>query len=330
MLNGLHGPLLAVVLGLISVTAAAEPAAPRGATDDGTIIRVMLIPADGGTADGTKADFAPLFDALQTATGLRFDIRTGQSYAAVIEGMCAGHADIAWFGPVSYQIARDKGCAELLAVETRDGAATYYSGLFVNSASDIRSPGELAGHSLALGSMHSASSFAYPLAMLEAVGVDPLTDLASIRLVESHANSLMALAAGQVDAAGASFVSFERAVNQGGLQASAFRVIARSDPIPNPPLAIRQGVPSAVRDTLRDALATLHERTDVEPADIRGYGGKPVDRYDVTLDDRAFDAALSQIDFIDEAYKAAILRRSGRASVRPESAEPHDETRTRG
>ena len=51
-------------------------------------IRVMLIPADGGTEDGTKADFQPLFDAITRSSDLHFTVSTGQSYAAVIEA-CA-------------------------------------------------------------------------------------------------------------------------------------------------------------------------------------------------------------------------------------------------
>ena len=123
-------------------------------------LRVLLIPADGGTEDGTKADFKPLFDAMTRVTGLEFEVTVGQSYSAVIEGMCAGHADIAWFGPVSYLEARDRGCAELLGIEERGGSTHYYAGLFVLASSGIKSVAHLSGRRLALGSSHSASSFA--------------------------------------------------------------------------------------------------------------------------------------------------------------------------
>jgi phosphonate transport system substrate-binding protein len=38
-------------------------------------LRVMLVPADGGTEDGTKADFLPVFNAVNRVTGLNFDIK---------------------------------------------------------------------------------------------------------------------------------------------------------------------------------------------------------------------------------------------------------------
>jgi phosphonate transport system substrate-binding protein len=274
-------------------------------------LRVLLIPADGGTEDGTKADFKPLFEALSDVTGLEFELRVGQSYTAVIDGMCAGHADIAWFGPVSYLEARDRGCAELLAIEERGGSTSYYAGLFVLASSGIKTVDQLSGRRLALGSSHSASSFAYPLAILRDAGIDPLKDLRALRLSESHTQSLMALDNGQVDAAGASLTSFERALNQGGLKASKFRLLAKSDPIPNPPLAVSTRLPDALQARLRSAIGKLHETPGVKTDAIRGYGGKRVDRYVTDIDEASLDKAAERIAFIDENLKAALIRKAG-------------------
>ncbi|PKO73323.1 MAG: phosphate/phosphite/phosphonate ABC transporter substrate-binding protein, partial [Betaproteobacteria bacterium HGW-Betaproteobacteria-17] len=108
---------------------------------DGSVkqpLRVMLVPADGGTEDGTKADFQPIFNAITRTTGLNFDIKVGQSYGAVVEAMCAKQADIAWFGPASYIPARDRGCAKLLAVAVEKGQSVYYSGLFTARDSSLK------------------------------------------------------------------------------------------------------------------------------------------------------------------------------------------------
>ncbi|HAE26783.1 MAG TPA: phosphate/phosphite/phosphonate ABC transporter substrate-binding protein [Hyphomonas adhaerens] len=274
-------------------------------------LRVLLIPADGGTEDGTKADFVPLFNAITRTSGIHFDVQTGQSYAAVIEGMCAGQAEIAWLGPVSYVEAHRRGCADLLAIEERDGSSTYYAGIFVSQASGIDTPDELSGKSIALGSQHSASSFSYPLAMLSKAGIDPLRDLGAIRITGSHANSLLALQNGLVDAAGASFISFERAVNQGGLNASEFRLLIKSDPIPNPPIAMHPGLPETVKESLKSSLGNVHRTPGIRPESIRGYGGKQVDRYNTDATDALFEAMAGTIGFIDTDYQTAVLRKSG-------------------
>ena len=276
-------------------------------------IRVMLIPADGGTEDGTKADFQPLFDAITQSSGLQFQVSTGQSYAAVIEGMCAGLTDIAWFGPASYIEARDRGCAELLAVEERNGSSTYFAGLFVSADSDFEQTADLKEHSIALGSSHSASSFSYPLAMLHKVNVDPLRDLSSIRITGSHTNSLLALKNGHVDAAGASFISFERAVNQGGLDARSFKILAKSAPIPNPPIAMHTQLPSDIKMKLKQAIGNVHTNKDINPEAIRGYGGKRVDRYNVETGEALFDSVVDATLFLNDDYMAALLRKADSA-----------------
>ncbi|HEX9812970.1 MAG TPA: phosphate/phosphite/phosphonate ABC transporter substrate-binding protein, partial [Burkholderiales bacterium] len=63
------------ILSLLLLFAIAAPAqaAPDGSR--GNPLRVMLIPADGGTETGTKADYQPVFNAVSRMTGLHFDIK---------------------------------------------------------------------------------------------------------------------------------------------------------------------------------------------------------------------------------------------------------------
>ena len=95
--------------------------APVAATAADRPLTVILIPADGGTEAGTKADYQPLFNAVARTSGLRFEIRVAQSYGAVVEALCNGTADIAFVGPVTYIQAHNRHCAELLAVAVEKG-----------------------------------------------------------------------------------------------------------------------------------------------------------------------------------------------------------------
>ena len=272
--------------------------------------RVMLVPADGGTEDGTRADFQPLFDAVTQATGLHFDIRVGQSYGSVIEAICSDVVEIAWFGPASYLPAQQRGCAELLAVDVNHGASVYYSGIYARADSGLTTLADLRGRSMAFGDPNSTSSFVYPVAMLLAAGLDPATDLGEIRITGSHANSLQALAEGLVDAAAASFDSYERAINQGVLDPSLFVVIGRSDPIPNPPLAMATRLPPEVKAALREAFNTVHEAPGITPEMIRGYGGKRVERYDATVTDEMMAPALVTLSLVSGDIRQSILARA--------------------
>ena len=155
-------------------------------------LRVALIPADGGTEEGTRADFEPVFSAITRQYGIHFEIRVAQAYNAVVEGMANGKVDVAFFGPVTYHQARQRGAAELLAVGVNDGESVYYSGIFINKDSGLTEVADLAGHSVAFGDVNSTSSFNFPVAMLIEAGVDPVQQLKAIYLTGSHANALAA------------------------------------------------------------------------------------------------------------------------------------------
>lgn len=273
-------------------------------------LRVMLIPADGGTEQGTIADFEPIFAAITRQYGLHFEIRVGQAYNAVVEGMANGKVDIAFFGPVTYDLARKRGVAQLLAVAVSNGESVYYSGIFANQDSGLKELADLRGRSVAFGDVNSTSSFNFPVAMLIEAGVDPVRDLGNIYLTDSHASSLAALAAGKVDAACASYSSFEKSVGNGQLDPTRIRPLAKSDPIPYPPLAMHVDLPDELKQKLRQALSRVHEAEGVTPDMIRGYGGKKVDRYDTDFSETEFDRAMSKLARVTDDLKAEMLKKA--------------------
>lgn len=247
---------------------------------------------------------------MTASTGLHFDIKVGQTYATVIEAICSDVIEIAWFGPASYLPAKERGCAELLAVDVLKGNSTYFSGIYARKDSGIASVADLKGREMAFGDANSTSSFVYPVAMMLSAGLDPATDLSAIRMTGSHANSLKALAEGKVEAAAASFDSFEKAMNQGTINAGEVIVIGKSDPIPNPPLAMSTKLPEAVKTSLRDAFNTVHEAPGVTPEMIRGYGGKQVDRYDASISDDMMAPALATLSKVSGDLRNAIIAKA--------------------
>lgn len=273
-------------------------------------LRVMLIPADGGTEDGTKADFLPIFSAVTKSTGLNFDIRVGQSYSAVMEAMCLKQTEIAFFGAASYIPVRDKGCAKLLAVAVHKGASVYYSGIFTRADAPYKSLKDTKGARLALGDVNSTSSFLYPVAMLMDAGVNPARDMGQVVITGSHANSLKAVAEGKADLSGASFDSFEKAVKQGAIDPTQVRVLAKSDPIPQPPLAMSTALPQHIQKQLKDAFNTVHKAPGVTPDMIRGYGGSKVDSYDANFPESGMDEPGKKMALVDDQVKAELLKKA--------------------
>jgi phosphonate transport system substrate-binding protein len=271
-------------------------------------LRVLMVPADTGTNDITQ-DYAPVFKGITKNYGIHFDIKAGSSYAAVVEGMCNNQADIAWFGASTYGEANNKCGVDLLAVDVKKGDSSYYSGIFVRKGAGIKSISDLKGKSMAFGSTSSTSSFNFPVAMLIAGGIDPAKDLNRVIIAGSHSASLAALAEGKVDAAAASYNSFGKAVKKGAIDASKFEPLAKSQPIPNPPLAMNKGLSSAMKKKLRTAFNNIH--TQIDPSKIRGYGGKKVDRYDANFDEKKIFDALAKLGAVTKAVKEDMIAKAG-------------------
>lgn len=305
---GLATSLTIGLTGIVSTTSAFAQAQHDGSA--GKPLRVILVPADGGTEDGTKKDFQPIFGAIGQATGLNFDIKVGQSYSAVVEAMCNGAADIAWYGPASYLQAKARGCSELLALAVRHGESVYYSGIFARTDAGINGVADLKGKRIALGDVNSTSSFNVPVAMMIAGGVDPSRQAGAINMAGSHANVLKALAEGLVDVGGASFDSFEKAVNAKALDPSKVKVIAKSTPIPYPPLAIHPKVNDGVKAKLRDAFNNIDKLPGITKEQIRGYGGGKVDGYTARVSEADMAAAGKMFELVTDTVKTDIMKKA--------------------
>ena len=309
---GLRIGLALLFCALMIIGCVASPGSDQQATrgSEALPLRVLLVPADGGTQDGTIADFLPVFNAISKQYDLHFDLRVGQSYAAVVEGMVNEKVDIAFFGAVTYHQARQRGAAELLAVGVTKGESVYYSGIFVNTDAGLEQLSDLKGKSIAFGDINSTSSFNFPLAMLLAADIDPIHDLSAVYLTGSHANSLAALSAGKADAASASLSSFEKAVANGHVDPTRIRVLARSEPIPYPPLAMHPELDVALKSQLKAAFQSVHEQEAITPDMIRGYGGKRVDRYSTEVSESDFAAAMQKLSAVTDEIKAEILKKA--------------------
>lgn len=271
-------------------------------------LRVLMIPTDTGTDDITK-DYAPVFEGITRKYGIHFDLKAGSSYAAVIEGMCNNQTEIAWYGASSYGEANEKCGVDLLAVDVKKGESVYYSGIFTAKGNGIKSLKDLIGKRIAFGSPSSTSSFNFPVAMLIAAGIDPVKDFKKVVIAGSHSASLAALAEGRVDAAAASYNSFGKAVKKGAIDAKKFKPLAKSQPIPNPPLAMNKNLSKELKAKLRKAFNNIHKF--IAKTKIRGYGGKKVDRYDANFDEKKIYAALSKLGAVTKEVKVGMIDKAG-------------------
>ena len=315
------GPLLSLLTGVMAAFSGggalaqsdagfAEEIPPGSPGSPEQPLRVMLVPTDGGTEAGTLADFSPIFNAMSVSTGVEFDLRVGQSYASVVEGLSNELVDIAFVGPTLYLQAAERDAAEPLAVAVLDGESVYYAAFFAQAGFEFEGIQDLRGKSIAFGDVNSSSSFTLQVAMLIDAGIDPARDLSGIFLTGGHTNSLNALVQGHVDVSAASLNSYQGAVNRGAIDPDQIVPIAVSIPVPYPPFIMHPSLPDDVKARLRHGFDTVHEDPSIEPDMIRGFGGIRVDRYTSDITHETFAAVQEQLDLLTGEVRGEMLERA--------------------
>ena len=224
--------------------------------------------------------------------------------------MVNGLVDIAFVGPTLYLQAAARGAAEPLAVAVLNGESVYYAAFFARNGFELKQLGDMKGRSMAFGDVNSSSSFTIQVGMLVEAGVDPARDLSRVFLTGGHANSLNALAQGHVDVSAASLNSYQKAVNEGAIDAAKIVPVAVSVPIPYPPFIMLPSLPGDVKARLRAGFDTVHEDPAITPEMIRGFGGILVDRYSSDITHETFEAVQRMLDLVTPEVKGEMLKKA--------------------
>jgi phosphonate transport system substrate-binding protein len=78
----------------------------------------------------------PLKTYLAEKLGKKIELVVTTDYSSMIEAMRHGRIDIAYFGPLSYVLAKSKSDIEAFAAVERKGSTTYQGVIVANVAQD--------------------------------------------------------------------------------------------------------------------------------------------------------------------------------------------------
>jgi phosphonate transport system substrate-binding protein len=219
-----------------------------GASD--TPITMAFVPSgeSGVIATASQA----IADCLNKMTGLSYTIQTGTSYAAAIEAMGAGKAQVGFLNTFSILAAQAKygiipALINLRNYSTNDldpdkalggQLEPFYRGQFIaNVASGIKTFADLKGKTFCFVDPLSTSGYIVPRIVLMANGINPDTDFKATQNAGSHPNVAIAVYKGDCDA-GVTYINVltDAATNLVGTYpdiATKVTVFADTDRIPN-------------------------------------------------------------------------------------------------
>lgn len=243
------------------------------------VIRVALLPDENAATIIQNAE--PLKVYLAERLGREIEIIVTTDYSSMIEAARFGRIEVAYFGPLSYVLAKSRAPElEPFAVGVANGAPTYRSILIATADGPVQSYEDVRGKPFAFGDQASTSSHLAPRTVLAKAGLNGDDDYEVVHLGK-HDAVARAVAAGQVSAGGLSEEIFKVLVEDGRLDAAKVRILGYSAPIPNYPMVMQGYLDGALKDRIRAAFLELDDAEILSLFRVEGLAPATDADYDV-------------------------------------------------
>mgnify|MGYP001608919715 FL=1 len=255
--------------------AATAQAAPN---PDPQTLKVALLPDEN--ASTIIKNNQGLKDYLETQLGKKVELIVTTDYSSMIEAMRHGRLDLAYFGPLSYVLARQKSEIEPFAALKVKGSTTYQSVVIANISSGVKAIGDIKGKNMAYGDKVSTSSHLIPKSVLAEQGLDAGRDYKE-HFVGSHDAVALAVQNGHAQAGGLSRPIFESLVERKMVSLDKVKVLAYSKPFPQYPWTLRSNLKPELKEKIRNAFLNLKDPAVLKAFKADGFDAITDKHYDV-------------------------------------------------
>jgi len=263
----------ALAMGLAAPAHAANP--------NPETLKVALLP-DENASELIKRN-QPLKDYLEKELGKKVDLVVTTDYSSMIEAMRFGRIDIAYFGPLSYVLAKGKADIEPFAAMVSDGKPTYRSVVIANANANVNSLSDIKGKKVAFGDRASTSSHLIPKTLMAEAGVVNDRDYQQ-HFVGSHDAVAVNVANGNAEVGGLSEVIWKTLLERKLVDAGKVKVIAYSKEYPQYPWTMRSDLKPELKDKIRTAFVNLKDPAVLKNFKADGFAPITDNDYDVIRD----------------------------------------------
>ncbi|MDY0146808.1 MAG: phosphate/phosphite/phosphonate ABC transporter substrate-binding protein [Halothiobacillus sp.] len=262
----------AVILASITLFAYA------GSKSDPDTLKVALLPDENATT--IIKNNQPLKDYLEKRLNKKIELIVTTDYSSMIEAMRHGRLDIAYFGPLSYVLAKSKSDIEAFAALEKDGSTTYQSVVIANIRAGINDFADIKGKNMAYGDMASTSSHLIPKSMLADKGLWAKKDYEE-HFVGAHDAVALAVQNGHAQAGGLSRPIFESLVARKIISLDKVKVLGYSKPFPQYPWTMRSNLAPALKDKIKVAFLEIRDPAVLKPFKADAFAAVTDKDYDV-------------------------------------------------
>ena len=205
-------------------------------------------------------------------------------YTSLADILLEGIVDIAWFSPLAYVDAANRGAIIPLVSPVVNGSATYKGYIITKKGSGVKSLSDIKGKRMAFVDKKSASGYAYPQMMLRREGINPDRDLKETVFLGSHNRVIESVLASEV-AVGATYSEAIEDAQKHHLPIEQLIYLAETEPIPKDCLAANSHFDEETIARLQKGFAELattpRGRDSLANSPIKGFVPVTTEVYDI-------------------------------------------------
>lgn len=203
-----------------------------------------------------REQIQPVCSYLEKKLGRSVQMTTVSDYESLARLLELKKIHIAWFSHASFEKLKGKNQWQSICRPKQNGSVLYDGQIVVGQQSAFKNIQDLRGHVFAYVDRYSGSGFYFPNIFMTEQGIKPLEFFSRVVFTQSHRSSILGVLDGTYDAAAVFSTSL---VNQ---NAEGLRVIARTGPIANDPLVVREDLDPDLKSRIEKAMLTMHEDPD--------------------------------------------------------------------
>ena len=207
-----------------------------------------------------KERFKLLGEYLSKKTGFQVEFTILSRYGNIIESFTTEKMDGAFFGSFTGALAIQKlGVVPLARPVNLDNASTYQGYLFVRTDSGIRSTADMKGKKMAFVDKATTAGYVFPLAYLRDNGIASIDGFfREYYFTGSHDAAVFAVLNKKADIGAAKHSIYDRVRKEHPNVDRDLTILAKSPPVPSNGLCVRNDLEEKVKNSLKDALLSLH------------------------------------------------------------------------
>lgn len=234
--------------------------------------------------EAMKKMYLPVIESFCENLGYIPRVIITPDYTSLADNLLEGIVDIAWFSPLAYVDAANRGVIIPLVSPIVKGSATYKGYIVTKKGSGVNSLTDIRGKRMAFVDKKSASGYAYPRMMMWREGINPDRDLKETVFLGSHNRVIESVLASEV-AVGATYSEAIEDAQKQHLPIEQLIYLAETEPIPKDCLAANSHFDEATISRFQQGFAELAKtprgRDSLTHSPIKGFIPVTTEVYDI-------------------------------------------------